>query len=729
MKLNFTLYIVYTTTNNGSNASTRILEFIGNVHDLESYNGIQNSVDMQQILFSTHWGHLSIIFMWLAGTLFHIGWTGNYSQFRVNPVLTIPISHPIWDPHFSTLGVNVSSQTTASFSGVYNYLLGVGFETEAQIYYAVIAIESLAILCLVLGRVHMETSSKLLLWLIGNSPTSSRANTNPTIALEPFRFVTTFMDSSGFRLNFHLGVLIGLTSLLWAGHIIHVALPVSRGSSFNDITTLDQFRDSQLLSSISTGSWHSLMLNNDAPNHIFGSSNGSGSSLMTFIGGLEASTSSLGLGDIAHHHVAIGILFIWAGHLYSSLYKAIGHRTYDILSVSAVNSGVFYILKSLHLQISLALIGLSVCTSIVSHQIYSQPSYPYLAYDYVTTTALYVHHNWIASFLMIGALAHSALYLIRDYVGVPYSNGDIFSRLLAHKAAILSHLSWCSLLLGFHTLGLYVHNDAVVAFGEPYKQILIEPVFAQYATQSFSNLSGSWFEPAVMYGKPYFAYSSLGPGDFLAYHAIALGLHVTSLILLKGALDSKGSSLMPDKAQFGYGFACDGPARGGTCDISSWDSFYLAFFWLLNSNSWLMFYFHWKHLLVWQGALVKFEESSTYLNGWFRDYLWFNSASLIRGYDPVGANDLSVWSWSFLAAHLCWATGFMFLISWRGYWQELIDSIVFMHLKTPFLFDIWDGQFYSPVALSIVQARFIGLVHFASGFIVTYAAFVLAASS
>ncbi len=27
----------------------------------------------------------------------------------------------------------------------------------------------------------------------------------------------------------------------------------------------------------------------------------------------------------------------------------------------------------------------------------------------------------------------------------------------------------------------------------------------------------------------------------------------------------------------------------------------------------------------------------------------------------------------FLFGHLIWATGFMFLISWRGYWQELMS--------------------------------------------------------
>jgi photosystem I P700 chlorophyll a apoprotein A2 len=35
-------------------------------------------------------------------------------------------------------------------------------------------------------------------------------------------------------------------------------------------------------------------------------------------------------------------------------------------------------------------------------------------------------------------------------------------------------------ILGFHTLGLYIHNDTVVAFGQPEKQILFEPLFAEY---------------------------------------------------------------------------------------------------------------------------------------------------------------------------------------------------------------------------------------------------------
>jgi photosystem I P700 chlorophyll a apoprotein A2 len=129
------------------------------------------------------------------------------------------------------------------------------------------------------------------------------------------------------------------------------------------------------------------------------------------------------------------------------------------------------------------------------------------------------------------------------------------------------------------------------------------------------------------------------------------------VILLKGSLDGCGSKLMGEKIHFGYGFACDGPGRAGTCDISAWDSFYLGTFWSLNTGAWITFYRHWKHLTLWQNGVFQFDQSSTYLNAWFRDYLWFNSTPLIHGYNTFGANDLSIWACAFLSAHLCWASG------------------------------------------------------------------------
>jgi photosystem I P700 chlorophyll a apoprotein A2 len=57
--------------------------------------------------------------------------------------------------------------------------------------------------------------------------------------------------------------------------------------------------------------------NNDSvQNHVFGTSEGAGTAILTFIGGFHPQTQSLWLTDIAHHHLAIAVLFIIAGHMY-----------------------------------------------------------------------------------------------------------------------------------------------------------------------------------------------------------------------------------------------------------------------------------------------------------------------------------------------------------------------------------------------------------------------------
>lgn len=201
------------------------------------------------------------------------------------------------------------------------------------------------------------------------------------------------------------------------------------------------------------------------------------------------------------------------------------------------------------------------------------------------------------------------------------------------------------------------------------------------------------------------------------------------LIVSRGGLDPKGTQLLPDKYNYDITYSCDGPGRGGTCDISSGDSIYLGSFWILNLVGWVTFYYHWKHLSLWQNTSTIFDESSSYLNGYFKDYLWFNSGPLIKGYDTLSTTDISVYLWLFLLAHLAWAIGFMYLISWRGYWQELIESILYMHIQSPYIASLNLTRGLTPSALTIVQARFIGLSHFSVGYILTYPPFVIGSSS
>ena len=98
--------------------------------------------------------------------------------------------------------------------------------------------------------------------------------------------------SPGYRLNYHLSVLLGLTSILWSGHLVHVAVPYSRASG----SLLH-------LVSLFKGDWTAYSLKS----------------------------------DIVHHHLALGAVTVWSAHVYSSIYISIGHRMRDISSASALS--------------------------------------------------------------------------------------------------------------------------------------------------------------------------------------------------------------------------------------------------------------------------------------------------------------------------------------------------------------------------------------------------------
>ncbi|KAK8934717.1 Photosystem I P700 chlorophyll a apoprotein A1 [Platanthera zijinensis] len=106
-------------------------------------------------------------------------------------------------------------------------------------------------------------------------------------------------------------------------------------------------------------------------------------------------------------------------------------------------------------------------TIVVAHHMYSMPPYPYLAIDYGTQLSLFTHHMWIGGFLIVGAAAHAAIFMVRDY------------------DPIISHLNWACIFLGFHSFGLYIHNDTMSALGRPQDMfsdtaIQLQPIFAQW---------------------------------------------------------------------------------------------------------------------------------------------------------------------------------------------------------------------------------------------------------
>nr|GEZ37275.1 photosystem I P700 apoprotein A2, chloroplastic [Tanacetum cinerariifolium] len=197
-----------------------------------------------------------------------------------------------------------------------------------------------------------------------------------------------------------------------------------------------------------TCQWNLYAQNPDSKSHLFGTSQGERTAILTLLGGFHPQTQSLWLTDMAHHHLAIAIIFLIAGHMYRMNF-GIGHSMKDLLDahiplgrrLGRGHKGLYDTIKnSIHFQLGLALASLDVITSLVAQHMYSSLAYAFIAQDFTTQAALYTHHQYITGFIMTGAFDHGAIFFIRDYN--PEQNGDnVLARILKHKEAIISHLS------------------------------------------------------------------------------------------------------------------------------------------------------------------------------------------------------------------------------------------------------------------------------------------------
>ncbi|THU42349.1 hypothetical protein C4D60_Mb00t02610 [Musa balbisiana] len=571
----------------GPDTTTWIWNLHADAHDFDSHTS-----DLEEIsrkVFSAHFGQLSIIFLWLSGMYFHGARFSNYEAWLSDPTHIAPSAQVVWpivgqeilngDVGGGFRGIQITS-------GFFQIWRASGITSELQLYCTAIGALVFASLMLFAGWFHYHKAAPKLAW---------------------------FQDVES-MLNHHLAGLLGLGSLSWAGHQIHVSLPINQfldaGVDPKEIPLPHEFilnRDllAQLYPSFAEGATPFFTLNWSKY-----------AEFLTFRGGLDPITGGLWLTDIAHHHLAIAILFLIAGHMYRTNW-GIGHGIKDILE------------------------------------------------------------------------AHK---------GRPQ---DMFSDTAIQLQPIFAQ---------------WVQNTHALAPG----------ITAPGATAS-TSLTWGGGELVAVGGKVALLPIPLGTADFLVHHIHAFTIHVTVLILLKGVLFARSSRLIPDKANLGFRFPCDGPGRGGTCQVSAWDHVFLGLFWMYNAISVVIFHFSWKMQSdVWgtisdQGVVThitggNFAQSSITINGWLRDFLWAQASQVIQSY----GSSLSAYGLFFLGAHFVWAFSLMFLFSGRGYWQELIESIVWAHNKLKV------APATQPRALSIVQGRAVGVTHYLLGGIATTWAFFLA---
>lgn len=258
--------------------TTRRLWFgIATAHDFETHDGMTED-KLYQKIFASHFGQLAIIFLWTSGNLFHVAWQGNFEQWVLDPLHVRPIAHAIFDPHFGQPAVEAFTRGGASqpvniaYSGVYQWWYTIGMRTNTELYNGSLFLLILAGVFLFAGWLHLQPM---------------------------FAPSLSWFKNAESRLNHHLSGLFGVSSLAWTGHLVHVAIPEARGQHvrWSNFLTTPPHPDG--LAPFFRGDWAAYAKDADTAGHVFGTSEGAGTAILTFVGGFHPQTQSLWLTDIA----------------------------------------------------------------------------------------------------------------------------------------------------------------------------------------------------------------------------------------------------------------------------------------------------------------------------------------------------------------------------------------------------------------------------------------------
>ena len=425
-------------------------------------------------------------------------YTTGYIEFIQDPSNVTP---------YSSRATSIATQDAISVPGIpsvtglYQILLTLGFTKLSQLSYTGSCLLLSASLTLVLS-IHLT--------LLPN--------------------VVSYISKKGSTLSLHqTSILVGLSSISWAGHLYHVSLPVCLVSSVSTNSILS-------LSPVST-IWF-------------------GHSLLSDSYYLLNDISSSSLLSITYHHIGIGILLI----LYGSIYFIQSQSSIVVIVKSSVHQK--------HLDLSRSLLILAFISSTISFILmYTYCPYAYLSTSYQSLLGVSIHHIWISSISILGGASHLSIYYLKTY------STQVLN---CQRDVIIGHLVWVSIFIGCHSFGIYVHNDTLYSLGYSSSTISdstlsLTPLFGLSVPSPNASYTITTLSTKVSSAVP-----ELGTCDYLLTHIHAFNIHVSTLIGLKGLLFARTTRLIPDKSLLGFGYPCDGPGRSGTCQISPWDHIYLS---------------------------------------------------------------------------------------------------------------------------------------------------------
>jgi len=337
----------------GPKTTTWIWNLHADAHDFDIQTNSLEEVSRK--IFSAHFGQLAIIFLWISGMHFHGAYFSNYSAWLNDPIGIKQSSQVVWPivgQEILNADVGGNFQGIQTTSGWFQLWRSEGITSEIELYWTAIGGLIMSALMLFAGWFHYHKAAPKLEW---------------------------FQNAES-MMNHHLAGLLGLVCLSWSGHQIHIALPINKlldaGVAAQEIPLPHEFLINQSLMSQLYPSFEKGLV------PFFSGNWGEYSDFLTFKGGLNPVTGGLWLSDIAHHHLALAVLFIFAGHMYRTNW-GIGHSMKEILEAhkgpftGMGHKGLYEILTtSWHAQLAINLAMVGSLSIIVAHHMYAMPPYP-----------------------------------------------------------------------------------------------------------------------------------------------------------------------------------------------------------------------------------------------------------------------------------------------------------------------------------------------------------------
>ena len=184
----------------GPYTTTWIWKLHSEAHDFEIHTFSTTAIRARKIL-SSNLTHLSLIFLWIGGLSFHSTYFSNYSFWLKDPRHNLCTAQYVW----SIIGQDIINSDLGGYyegiritSGVFQLCRCLGIVSPISLKCSVVASFTGTLVSIEASYIHMHINLSFSLW------------------------------SSKFKaLTFHqLSVLFGLNSISYAGHIIHISIPV-----------------------------------------------------------------------------------------------------------------------------------------------------------------------------------------------------------------------------------------------------------------------------------------------------------------------------------------------------------------------------------------------------------------------------------------------------------------------------------------------------------------------